>query len=630
MKLPAFFRLTLWPRTFVAALCLELLFAASGLSAETTPNPQPTAAPIFDATHLREPTGLESAPWLVHAGDDPAYARPDFDDSHWTPFDPRNSLKTIFPNNRPEVVWFRLRIKVPPDQTGLSLEAYNISFAFEIYANGQRILQSGQVAPFKSYTSGARLQVQIPDAQIAMGTVVIASRVYISPVMWDMPRPGLSTGNLTLGQENTLREHIWLKVIGSNLFNWINEFSGLGLGFVAFALFAAQPRQREYLWIFLQFLVAALQLPLAFYCLFHNVPSSWDVANNSFGLLSLVFLVLMYFAFLRIPFGRWMQALLVLVALGYFLAIFGITHGALGLIGAYLALLPLIGLYSVVVPVLLIVHFRRGNREAGILLIPVVLMSLNLYIEVVLGFSTQVHAFATGATHAQDVLNNLHAVHSISRSEVSATCFSPFRWPSSSCCAPRASAVSRPSLKAKSQRPAKCSRCSSLKPSLPCPALRSPAPIGPRRKSAATSSRSSRSKTTRPLSCSATSAAKASRPPWPFRSIVGAIRTVAETTASPAEILACLNRRLYGRLNGGFSTAIAMCIGPDGACALASAGHPAPFLNEREIELPGALPLGVEPAVTYAESSIALGPTDRLALYTDGLPRSSECLRRVV
>jgi serine phosphatase RsbU (regulator of sigma subunit) len=101
--------------------------------------------------------------------------------------------------------------------------------------------------------------------------------------------------------------------------------------------------------------------------------------------------------------------------------------------------------------------------------------------------------------------------------------------------------------------------------------------------------------------------------------IVGAIRTVAETTSSPAEILACLNRRLYGRLNGGFSTAIAMRLDADGACTIASAGHPEPFLNDREIEMPGALPLGIEPAVSYAEHSIMLGATDRLALYTDGL-----------
>jgi serine phosphatase RsbU (regulator of sigma subunit) len=57
----------------------------------------------------------------------------------------------------------------------------------------------------------------------------------------------------------------------------------------------------------------------------------------------------------------------------------------------------------------------------------------------------------------------------------------------------------------------------------------------------------------------------------------------------------------------------------DGACTLASAGHPAPYLNEKEIELPGALPLGIDPATAYEETIVHLHPGDRCTLYTDGL-----------
>ncbi len=45
--------------------------------------------------------------------------------------------------------------------------------------------------------------------------------------------------------------------------------------------------------------------------------------------------------------------------------------------------------------------------------------------------------------------------------------------------------------------------------------------------------------------------------------IVGAIRTLAEAESSPAAILAGLNRRLHGRLRGGFATAIALRITAD-------------------------------------------------------------------
>ena len=101
--------------------------------------------------------------------------------------------------------------------------------------------------------------------------------------------------------------------------------------------------------------------------------------------------------------------------------------------------------------------------------------------------------------------------------------------------------------------------------------------------------------------------------------IVGAIRTAAENTSSPAAILAALNRRLHGRLKGGFATAVALRFEPNGLCVLTSAGHPSPFLNAEELTLPGELPLGLHPLATYQEISISLHAGDRISLYTDGL-----------
>jgi hypothetical protein len=101
--------------------------------------------------------------------------------------------------------------------------------------------------------------------------------------------------------------------------------------------------------------------------------------------------------------------------------------------------------------------------------------------------------------------------------------------------------------------------------------------------------------------------------------IVGATRMVAEFTISPAEILAGLGRRLHGRLQGGFATALALRLDPDGRCTLATAGHPVPFLNEVELTLPPALPMGLDIKGGYEETSFHLSPGDRLALYTDGL-----------
>lgn len=104
--------------------------------------------------------------------------------------------------------------------------------------------------------------------------------------------------------------------------------------------------------------------------------------------------------------------------------------------------------------------------------------------------------------------------------------------------------------------------------------------------------------------------------------IVGALRSLAETTSDPAEILAGLNRRLEGRLKGGFATCVVVRLEADGACTIANAGHPAPFLNERELELPGVLPLGLSAEAEYEEVRVRLRAGDRLTLYTDGLPEA--------
>ena len=95
-----------------------------------------------------------------------------------------------------------------------------------------------------------------------------------------------------------------------------------------------------------------------------------------------------------------------------------------------------------------------------------------------------------------------------------------------------------------------------------------------------------------------------------------AVETVIEI---PAQILAALNRRLYGRAQDGFATCIVLHLKRDGSCIVSSAGHPAPFLNQRELDLPGALPLGLTHNAIYEETAIQLREGDHFSLYTDGL-----------
>jgi serine phosphatase RsbU (regulator of sigma subunit) len=97
--------------------------------------------------------------------------------------------------------------------------------------------------------------------------------------------------------------------------------------------------------------------------------------------------------------------------------------------------------------------------------------------------------------------------------------------------------------------------------------------------------------------------------------LMGALRRTHER--SPAKILESLNGVLTGTES--FTTCQAVWLGSNGEMVIANAGHLSPYLNSQEISLPGALPLGVIPQVTYEEERFYLHPGDRILLLSDGV-----------
>jgi serine phosphatase RsbU (regulator of sigma subunit) len=101
--------------------------------------------------------------------------------------------------------------------------------------------------------------------------------------------------------------------------------------------------------------------------------------------------------------------------------------------------------------------------------------------------------------------------------------------------------------------------------------------------------------------------------------IVGMLGTLSGFTEEPAEILAELNRRLYGRTHGGFATCLVVRVEDRGRLALASAGHPPPYLNGREVPVAGSMPLGLIEIVSYEQTSLEMQVGDIAVLLTDGI-----------
>jgi hypothetical protein len=102
--------------------------------------------------------------------------------------------------------------------------------------------------------------------------------------------------------------------------------------------------------------------------------------------------------------------------------------------------------------------------------------------------------------------------------------------------------------------------------------------------------------------------------------LVGSIRTTAEDSDDPVLMLRKLHDRLVGRTMGGFATALAAHITRDGLVTIANAGHLSPYLDGKEVELAGALPLGIaEGNGKFEPKRFELRAGSRLTFYSDGV-----------
>lgn len=101
--------------------------------------------------------------------------------------------------------------------------------------------------------------------------------------------------------------------------------------------------------------------------------------------------------------------------------------------------------------------------------------------------------------------------------------------------------------------------------------------------------------------------------------LIGSIRATSDETHDPVLLLGKLHEQIIGHTAAGFATALAAFITEDGLVTLANAGHLSPYLDGQELELPGALPLGVSGGGSYDARTAQLQPGSRLTFLSDGI-----------
>ena len=87
----------------------------------------------------------------------------------------------------------------------------------------------------------------------------------------------------------------------------------------------------------------------------------------------------------------------------------------------------------------------------------------------------------------------------------------------------------------------------------------------------------------------------------------------------PAAVLRELNAALRNSGIEGFTTCLCADLSASGVLLISNAGQLPPYRNGQEIEIPAGLPLGVEAAADYAESSLQLAPGDKLTFLSNGV-----------
>jgi hypothetical protein len=110
--------------------------------------------------------------------------------------------------------------------------------------------------------------------------------------------------------------------------------------------------------------------------------------------------------------------------------------------------------------------------------------------------------------------------------------------------------------------------------------------------------------------------------------IVGAIRTAARQSTDPAQILAILNDQMTEREHASATCEI-LRISNNGAVTMAHAGHPPPYLNGIEVQMEGALPLGMISGIDFPSQSLQLQPGDELTLMSDGVAEAQDSRGRL-
>jgi hypothetical protein len=556
-------------------------------------------------------------PWTFHTGDDPNWASPTFDDSKWDKVNLGQSLAEQGIDTYSGYAWYRLRVQLQPNsqaaQTQLSLLVTPHGVGqLQVFANGSEVGRTrGMSDPPQHYQAGPftnSLPRPLPD-----GTIVITIRSWAGvPIVRGLVDrvtiggPDHITESFILAQARHWDEHILASLMASFLFFCVAA--------LAATLYLSQRHHREYLWLALLCVsVTARGVVETSYALAFIALPVWNFLLP----WTYWFFIVTTVEFVRLfTISPWRKTIRGMQIGALLLPVTSMLH--LDQTFKYLSLAAQFFFCGLVV-VMLFRAWRRGSREAGVMLLPFLLAASADSIDILLDFAanrswiparfaSQSHQwgpvqFSTSTLTYLVFLGSLIAIIlyrfiRVSEEEQRSS-------------AEIEAARSVQALLIPTQLP---SNRNFMLESAYLPAggvggdFFQVLPL----------------KDDSMLIVVGDVSGKGLQAAMNASTLVGAFRN--ELAHEPATVLAHLNQVMLGASGpiAGFATCLCARIYPNGKMIVANAGHLSPYRDGREMELAACLPLGVIPNVEYEQSTFQLKHGDRLTFVSDGVVEATD------
>ena len=547
-----------------------------------------------------------SGQWRTHAGDDLAWASPGFDDSSWQTTDLADAVV------QPGWHWYRLRIQVSAQTPPLALLLDAPVGSSEVWIDG-RAVPGLQISPFWKTARNRLRLIPLPSAS---KPIEVALRVFYSKTTDEMWRKsalrvllgGIREARATVESDTDRR---FVGLLPSGLINLAFVLAGFG----SLVLFFSQPSRHEYLWLGL-YLIIYGSGGFTFVAVSNAALPYWvnDLLSDPLVYPLLIVQIEFTYAFIGRSVGRtWrmcQMALLAMIPFAY-LAWTGLVSGRAYLMTEVLASL----IVATGLPALLFIHFWRGNREAGLLVLASLLPAASIGagdlspLGQFFGWRRLASFYIAGPAFGPITLGWTDLAGLVFLLAIGALMFRRFN---------RVSAEqARTAAELDSAREIQQRLVPLTLPTVP--GFRIGSAYLPAEEVGGDFYQVLEQTGGATLIVIGDVSGKGLKAAMTGALVLGALRNMTQENLSPSRILFRLNSQLASSSDGGFVTCLCIHIAPDGTLTVANAGHLPPWRNGEEVPLESSLPLGITADTTYPESNLHLNPGDTLTFLSDGV-----------